>query len=183
MSLRVGTWSINKPKKRIMKGKILNVESLGTKGKWYHFEITVEKEDGSSQVYNKFAQEDNAFLTVGDVGTYDEQPKEGQAPNMKNFKKEGSQGVSNANQSVTNSNQQEKPFVPAINPEKQQSIVRQSSLKVAIDYLIQYYPEKIQPEEVCKCADYFVYYVETGKIPEKPKLSEAHPEEVDDLPF
>ena len=169
-TMRQGNWSVNKPNKT-MKGKVKSVLANGTFQELYVWEVEVLLEDGLSNVYKKYTKKDNAFISVDDVITFDVNDK----GSMKNVEKvSGSQGAAKANET----------FVPAINPEKQQSIVRQSSLKIAIDYMIHYFPEKkIQPEDLCRCADMFVFWVETGKYPEKPELSEKHPNEVDDLPF
>ncbi len=162
-----------------MKGTVKSVLGAGTFKDLYKFDVEIKHEDGSSDVYTKYSKKDNAWVSANDVITFETNDNK----KLMNVEKAGSQGDSNP--TLPDTNTTDKPYVPAINPEKQLSIIRQSSLKVAIDYMIQYYPDKkIQPEEVCKVADYFVYYVETGNIPEKPKLSEGHPREtIEEPPF
>ena len=132
--------------------------------KW---EVTV---DGTT--YNKYvkAEYDKLMFTEGDEISFEVNDK----GTMKNIE------VTEGEKLEHSGPHQKEDYQPAINQQKQTSIERQSCLKVAMDYIITFYGDKkIQPEDVCKCADYFLYYVQEGKYPEQPETSE----EVEDLPF
>jgi len=172
------------------KGTVKSVLASGTFKDLYKWEIEIQYEDGSTLTHNKYTKADNSFVTVGDVITFDVNDK-GSLQNVE--KVSGSQGQQQANNQQSsgghssNTTDNDKPYEPAINQQKQTSITRLSTLKVASEYLQYYFPEnKIKPEDICKCADMFVYWVETGKYPEPPQeLPEDHPEKgiIDDLPF
>lgn len=153
-----------------MKGTVKNVVASGTFKDLYVFEVDIENEAGEVDTYKKYAKKDNAFVTVGDVITFDTNDK----MSLKNVNKvSGSQGQQMANG---------KPQEPVINQQKQHSIQRQVCLKCAVEFFANpniNQKSALLPEHVLYVAEMFEVWVETGVIPaEEPEPAPVHPGEL-----
>jgi len=123
-----------------------------------NWEIDIQHEDGPPERYKRFLKDYDINFSEGDVITF-ELNKKG---SMISVHKEGD---SVPQQTHTPGKEPPPPFEPAINLTKQKHIERQSSLKLALDFLSSQARDKFAPTDVIDLADYFVSYIETGESP------------------
>lgn len=165
------------------KGTVKKIVELEKWNEYFKWEVTVSDDRGEA-VYSKFNKENLIFFSVNDVITFETNDK-GSMIKAKKFED---------SEQPPAQPYFEKSYEPQINKQKQLSIERQSSLKLAFDFLANQ-RDKFTEQEVIWLAGYWVQYIETGQVPEGPVFGgkeEPKKEEpkafnetdiVDDLPF